>query len=205
MAREFDIDVKSDYRKQMASQIANLQDAGAGYNRAVGSASHSMSIIEEGMSTSINSTQIGVLTLIGGIDEMIGLSEETIKAIGLATIGINVATSLIDIYEVWAAVKAANAAAQWSVAGAETTAAAIAQQWHAIAFAVAALGVFGAAFYGGKAVGAPPAATSRPSTVDGGDIDLSDPTSRRRITRVIRLSDPVGTFRTSTGDIQGAV
>lgn len=186
MAREFDIIVSSDYRVKMAGQIASLEDAGAGYNRAVRKASKTMSIIEDGLSTSINSTQIGVLTLIGGIQDLVGLSEETIKAIGIATIGINVATSLIDIYGVWASMKTANAAVQWSAAAGETTAAAIAQQWHAIAFAVAALGVFGATFYGGKAVGAPPPTASRPSTIDGGDIDLSDPASRRRITGVIQ-------------------
>ena len=186
MAREFDIVVSSDYRTKMASNIASLEFASADYNKALRFSSNTMRITEDKLSTSINSTQIGVLTLVFGIQELIGLSDDTIKAIGLATIGINVATSLMDIYEVWAAMKVADTAVQWSAAGAETTAAAISQQWHAIALAVAALGVFGATFYGGKAIGTPPPTDSRPKTINGGDIDLSDPASRRRITGVVQ-------------------
>lgn len=186
MAREFDIVVSSDYRAKMASNIASLEDASADYNKAVRNASRTMRITEDKLSTSINNTEVGVLTLIFGLQEMVGLSEDTIKAIGLATIGINVATSLIEIYEVWAAVKAANAAAQWSVAGAETAAAIVTLQWASIAAAVFALAVFSATFYAGKAVGKPPSTPSRPTTINGGDIDLSDPASRRRITGVIQ-------------------
>lgn len=186
MAREFDIVVSSDYRTQMASNISNLEDASADYNMAVRSASRKMVVTEDKLSTSINSTQVGILTLVFGIHELAGLSDDTIQAIILATIGINVATSLIGIYEVWAAMKTADAAAQLSAAEVETTAAAAAQQWHAIAFAVAALGVFGATFYTGRAIGTALPTESRPTTIDGGSIDLSDPASRRRITGVIQ-------------------
>lgn len=185
MAREGDIVIERDYQKKMAKNLSSLEKAGDSYDRAVKRASTSTRTMEEKLSTSTSSLEIGVLSFVGGLRELIDLSDGIIRAIQVATAGIGVASALIGIYAAWAAAKSASATAQWTAALFETVATALAGRVDLIAGAVLALAVFGAAFYGAHAIGVSVAVPAPPTVVDGGTIDLSDPASRRRITGVI--------------------
>ena len=185
MAREDDIIIERNYRKEMAKNLSKLENAGDSYDRAVKRASTSTKAMGDKLWTSTSNLEIGVLSFAGGLRELIDVSDGVIRAIQVATAGIGVASALIGIYAVWAAAKSASATAQWTTALFETVAAAIALRADLIAGAVLALAIFGAAFYGAHAIGASLVVPAPPTVVDGGTIDLSDPASRRRISGVI--------------------
>ena len=162
--------MRADYGAAMKAKTAGLDQAARNYNAGIISARDYTTMQIVYAEQALGSTASGINALTEGLNKLMPLSDKQMGAMKLMSGSMMTLRALMAMYRVWGAYLASKKTKQVALAAGETTAALAAQQYHKVAIALTAVGVFGAGFAAGY-IGA--------KAMDGGTVDISTSYGRR--------------------------